>query len=110
MSITQGSEPIDQDALALENLDSPFAIPLAEIVSVTNGLDMSYRCDRCGAQAYVEVQLRPTVDQPNPSDLYFCAHHYHHNKAKIIEAAAKIVEHLAWLQEEERRFKGGIPV
>lgn len=33
------------------------------------GLDTTYRCDRCGAQAYTEATMK------NGLALYFCKHH-----------------------------------
>ena len=41
-------------------------------------LDTSDRCDRCGAQAYVQVWLN------NGLDLMFCVHHHKEHK-KILE-------------------------
>jgi hypothetical protein len=36
--------------------------------TTTEALTVADRCDRCGAQAYVRVQLRS-------GELFFCAHH-----------------------------------
>jgi hypothetical protein len=43
------------------------------------------RCDRCGAQAYVKVQL-PF------GDLLFCGHHYSANAAALAETAISILD------------------
>lgn len=38
------------------------------------------RCDKCGAQAYVEVHL-PT------GDLLFCGHHAHRYESRLVQVA-----------------------
>lgn len=44
-------------------------------------LNTTHRCDRCGAQAYVEVFLKSgTAGKP---DLMFCGHHYDRVAAAI---------------------------
>jgi hypothetical protein len=40
------------------------------------------RCDRCGAQAYLQLEL------PAGGELLFCAHHAHEHKSKILELIA----------------------
>jgi hypothetical protein len=42
------------------------------------------RCDRCGAQAYVRVELL------NGGQLLFCAHHAREHEAKLKEIAIMI--------------------
>ena len=42
------------------------------------------RCDRCGAQAYVRVQLI------SGGELLFCAHHAREHADKIQEVAARV--------------------
>jgi hypothetical protein len=42
------------------------------------------RCDRCGAQAYVRVQLL------SGGELLFCAHHAREHAEKIQEVAAQV--------------------
>lgn len=65
-------------------------------------LDSSYRCDSCGAQAYVQT-LGVT------GDLFFCAHHYEGilNNEKAQEAmtqfAYQIIDEREHLQEELNR-------
>ncbi|MGA1248238.1 MAG: DUF7455 domain-containing protein [Candidatus Nanopelagicales bacterium] len=54
--------------------------------TVTGTLQVSDRCDRCGAQAYVKVVL------PTGGILFFCGHHYTANKAQIQQQAAEIVD------------------
>jgi hypothetical protein len=42
------------------------------------------RCDRCGAQAYVRIEL------PAGGELLFCGHHAREHAAKIHEVASTI--------------------
>lgn len=39
------------------------------------------RCDRCGAQAYVHVEL------PSGLELLFCAHHFREHESKVPEGS-----------------------
>lgn len=48
------------------------------------GLNATDRCDRCGAQAYVRVELA------GGSELLFCAHHARAHEAKLREVAIAI--------------------
>jgi hypothetical protein len=54
--------------------------------TVTGTLQVSDRCDRCGAQAYVKVLL------PGGGTLFFCGHHYTANKAQLQQQAVEIVD------------------
>lgn len=53
-------------------------------VAPTAALSAADRCDRCGAQAYVRVELA------NGFELLFCAHHGRAHDAKLREVAANI--------------------
>lgn len=44
------------------------------------------RCDRCGAQAYLRVQLQ------SGGELLFCAHHAREHGDKLREIAATVVD------------------
>lgn len=77
---------------------------MAEIIKVTHALDSAYRCERCGAEAYYEVELRVG------GDLYFCRHHYHEHGDKLMQVARRIVDHEAYLNHQEHMFKGGTPI
>ena len=59
----------------------------AQVIHVVHQLNVEYRCDRCGAQALVEAQLRVG------GDLYFCSHDYNVHEAKMLTIASKIVDH-----------------
>ncbi len=50
----------------------------------TSPLTASDRCDRCGAQAYVHVELT------SGGDLYFCGHHSKAHLEKVRPLAAHI--------------------
>ena len=47
-----------------------------ETIETTPKLTANDRCDVCGAQAYIRVQL-------DSGELLFCAHHGNANKAKL---------------------------
>ena len=44
------------------------------------------RCDRCGAQAYLRVQLQ------SGGELLFCAHHAREHGDKLKEIAATVID------------------
>ncbi|WP_435741447.1 DUF7455 domain-containing protein [Nocardioides sp. SYSU DS0663] len=44
------------------------------------------RCDRCGAQAYLRVELQ------TGGELLFCAHHAREHGEKLKEIAANVVD------------------
>ncbi len=63
--------------------------PTEERVTVTataqlTGLSAVDRCDRCGAQAYVRVELG------GGPELLFCAHHARQHEDKLREVAVTI--------------------
>lgn len=65
---------------------STIATPVDEVPDVDT-LSATDRCDRCGAQAYVKVEI------PNASVLLFCAHHYEeHAPALAGKGAAVLVD------------------
>ena len=49
-----------------------------------SGLSATDRCDRCGAQAYVRVELA------GDAELLFCAHHAREHEDKLREVAITI--------------------
>jgi hypothetical protein len=44
------------------------------------------RCDRCGAQAYLRVELASGLE------LLFCAHHAREHDAKLREVAVTVID------------------
>ncbi|MFT4188343.1 MAG: hypothetical protein QM621_07135 [Aeromicrobium sp.] len=49
-------------------------------------LNATDRCDRCGAQAYVRVEL------PGGLELLFCAHHARAHEDKLRDVATSITD------------------
>jgi len=49
-------------------------------------LTASDRCDRCGAQAYLRVELQ------SGGELHFCAHHAREHGDKLRKVAATVVD------------------
>ena len=52
----------------------------------TAALSAADRCDRCGAQAYLRVELQ------SGGELLFCAHHAREHSDKLKEIAANVVD------------------
>lgn len=55
-------------------------------VAPSNPLTAADRCDRCGAQAYLRVELR------SGGELLFCAHHAREHGDKIKELAITVID------------------
>lgn len=49
-------------------------------------LSAADRCDRCGAQAYLKVEL------PSGGELHFCAHHAREHGDKLKQIAINVVD------------------
>jgi hypothetical protein len=60
--------------------------PAATLSTPDTHLLRSDRCDRCGAQAFIRVQL------PAGGELLFCAHHGKQYEGKLRELSATIVD------------------
>lgn len=52
------------------------------------------RCDRCGAQAYLRVELASGLE------LLFCAHHAREHDEKLREVAVTVVDETHKLQDK----------
>jgi hypothetical protein len=50
------------------------------------GLTAADRCDRCGAQAYLRVELQ------SGGELFFCAHHAREHGAALKEIAVALID------------------
>lgn len=50
------------------------------------------RCDACGAQAYVRVEMES-------GELLFCAHHARQYRAKLEEVAINIIDYTDQLKD-----------
>ena len=59
----------------------------------TGSLTAMDRCDRCGAQAYLRVELS------SGGELLFCAHHASKHREKLAQVAARIHDETARLKE-----------
>ena len=55
-------------------------------VAPSSALTAQDRCDRCGAQAYLRVELQ------TGGELLFCAHHAREHGDKLKEIAANVVD------------------
>jgi hypothetical protein len=55
-------------------------------VAPSASLTAADRCDRCGAQAYLRVELQ------TGGELLFCAHHAREHGDKIKEIAANVID------------------
>jgi hypothetical protein len=55
-------------------------------VAPGSALTASDRCDRCGAQAYLRVELQ------SGGELLFCAHHAREHGDKLREVAASVTD------------------
>jgi hypothetical protein len=55
-------------------------------VAPSSALSAADRCDRCGAQAYLRVELQ------SGGELLFCAHHAREHGDKLREIAAHVTD------------------
>ena len=62
-------------------------------VAPTVALTAEDRCDRCGAQAYLRVELQ------SGGELLFCAHHAREHGDKIKEIAVSVIDETHRLDE-----------
>ncbi|MGH3317099.1 MAG: DUF7455 domain-containing protein [Nocardioidaceae bacterium] len=62
--------------------------------AVAPGLTAADRCDRCGAQAYIRVELN------SGGELLFCAHHGRAHAQKLRDVALAIHDESERLEEE----------
>lgn len=88
-------------------------VGMAQVSTVDFGLPATHRCDSCGAQAYVEVEIAVDGDKKG---LLFCSHDYTRkgpngsNEDVLMMQALRIVDHRPFLVVQEAMFKGGQPV
>ena len=61
--------------------------------ALTKGLSATDRCDRCNAQAYVQVVL------PAGTDLLFCAHHWSAYEGNLRPQASEVIDETHRLRE-----------
>ena len=53
---------------------------------MTRSLLPADRCDRCGAQAFVKVEMSAG------GDLLFCGHHYARHELALLAYAARVID------------------
>lgn len=56
-------------------------------------LKVSDRCDRCGAEAFVQVEFEE-------SSLLFCGHDFAKHEDKLKDTALAIIDERAWINQE----------
>lgn len=79
--------------------------PTAEVLEYDSvGMPATKRCDRCGAQAYVqaEVIIKDLAEQSQ--ELLFCAHHYdkHGDALRTHPLVKRIFDYTPRLRSEEQ--------
>jgi hypothetical protein len=62
-------------------------------VAPSSALSTADRCDRCGAQAYLRVELQ------SGGELLFCAHHAREHGDKLQEIAARVIDETGKLHD-----------
>ncbi len=62
-------------------------------VATSSSLSAADRCDRCGAQAYLKVELQ------SGGELHFCAHHAREHGDKLRQIAVNVVDETDKLRE-----------
>ena len=62
-------------------------------VAPSSALSTADRCDRCGAQAYLRVELQ------SGGELLFCAHHAREHGEKLQEIAARVIDETGKLRD-----------
>ena len=62
-------------------------------VATSSALSAADRCDRCGAQAYLRVELQ------SGGELLFCAHHAREHGDKLREIAAHVTDETGKLRD-----------
>jgi hypothetical protein len=62
-------------------------------LATSAALSAADRCDRCGAQAYLKVELQ------SGGELLFCAHHAREHGDKLREVAAHVVDETGKLSD-----------
>ena len=72
-------------------------------VATSSALSAADRCDRCGAQAYLRVELQ------SGGELLFCAHHAREHGDKLREIAANVTDETDRLRDTPGAGAGSLP-
>jgi hypothetical protein len=70
-------------------------------VAPSAALTAADRCDRCGAQAYLRVELQ------TGGELLFCAHHAREHGDKLREIAVTVIDETHKLADKQSSTAGG---
>jgi hypothetical protein len=65
-------------------------------------LDATYRCDRCGAQAYIKAVLRTPKNAGEKGELFWCSHHAHQYEAKLLPLCKEWHDETKRLEEDKK--------
>jgi hypothetical protein len=86
--VTRSSKkfPNESEARPVTTATAPSAAPLTAVD----------RCDRCGAQAYLRVQLK------SGGELLFCAHHAREHSEKLREVAEHVQDETGRLADPSK--------
>lgn len=93
MTIATTTETTETKTVAVEDL-----IFEAEILKMKDGLPATVRCDTCGAQAYVEIEVKA-------GSFSLCSHHYVKHEDALVTQAKRIIDHRDYLLIQENRYK-----
>ena len=64
-------------------------------------LNANDRCDRCGAQAYVLINIL-VIDKAKDCGLLLCSHHFHEHESQLIYNGATVeVDQRELLRQKE---------
>lgn len=58
----------------------------------TNTLNATHRCDRCGAAAFVQVNMNVSERLPEGGHLLFCGHHYNKYEVGLMEFTESVTD------------------
>lgn len=78
--------------------NSPFTdemTPESIINSASRTLDITHRCDTCGAQAYVKAVMKS-----NGLPLLFCAHHGHKSESALRPLTVDWIDESRFINEK----------
>lgn len=116
MSVTKSTESTTEPTM--KSIAEEAILGLAEVTEVSVDLPATARCARCGAQAYVEVEIldkggehatygvSAVPDMKEKREIFFCAHHYGQHESALVMQATRVIDHRPFLLSQERAFKG----
>lgn len=66
-------------------------------------LDSSFRCDRCGAQAYVKAVLRHPKNPGEKGELFWCSHHANQYESAMLPICKEWHSETDRLKEDRKK-------